>query len=326
MNGKVFWFWIWLICSTSLAAHQSAFSYLELRENSDSTITVVFKKPVQDRDVTDLHIEFSRHCYDVIPKKQSETDGYLVTRQIITCNDTTLLGSSIWIRNLLESDVGVIFKYETQDQQIQNRLIRAAEPYVLIGAYQTFWQSAFDYLWLGVEHILIGFDHLMFVFVLLLLVNNLVRLIQTITAFTVAHSITLGLATLGVIHVSVTYIEAMIALSIIFVARELLVDLHVKTLARSYPWVIAFLFGLLHGFGFASVLSTIGLDPERIWSTLLFFNLGVELGQLLFIVAVILLFKLLERTLPAQVERIKHIAIYGVGITAAYWFIQRLLL
>ncbi len=325
MNVKILWFWVWMICSSSLSAHQSAFSYLELTENSDSTITVLFKKPVQDKDVTDLRIEFSRHCYDVVPKNQSESNGYLVTRQIMICNHTTLVGSSIWIRNLLASDVGVIFTYETQEHQVQNRLISADEPYVLIGTHQTFWQRALDYLGLGVEHILIGFDHLMFVFVLLLLVNNFVRLIQTITAFTVAHSITLGLATLGIVHISTAYIEAMIALSIVFVARELLVNLHVKTLARSYPWVVAFLFGLLHGFGFASVLSTIGLDPEYIWSTLLFFNLGVELGQLLFIVVVILLFKLLEHTIPAQIERIKHIAIYGVGITAAYWFIQRLI-
>ncbi len=326
MSVKTFLFCLWIACFSSLAAHQSAFSYLELTENPDGTITVIFKKPLQDRDVTDLHIEFSRHCYDVIPQKQSETDGYLVTQQRIVCHHTTLVGSSIWIRNLLQNDVGVIFKYETQEHQVQNRLISADEPYVLIGKNQTFWNNAFDYLWLGIEHILIGFDHLMFVFVLILLVHSVSRLIQTITAFTVAHSITLGLATLGIVSVSVSYIEAMIALSIVFVARELLVNLHVKTLARSYPWAIAFLFGLLHGFGFASVLSQIGLDSEHLWSTLLFFNLGVELGQLLFIAAVLLVFAILKKTVPAQVERIKHIAVYAVGIIASYWFIQRLLI
>ncbi len=324
MSLKAFVCCIWMIASSALSAHQSAFSYLELNEHDDGTVRVVFKKPLQDRDVTDLKIEFSRHCYDVTLQQQRETKGYLVTKRTLKCNHTTLVGSSIRVRHLLPSDVGVIFHYETQGYPAQNRLITAENPYVLIGNNQTFWRNAFDYLWLGVEHILIGFDHLMFVFVLLLLVHSVPRLIQTITAFTVAHSITLGLATLGVIHISVSYIEAMIALSIVFVARELLLDLHVKTLARSYPWAIAFLFGLLHGFGFASVLSAIGLDSERIWSSLLFFNVGVELGQLGFIAVILLLFELLKRTVPAQVEPIKHVAVYAIGITASYWFLQRL--
>ena len=325
MTVRTSWLFLWMFCTMSLSAHQSAFSYLELTQNPDDTVSVLFKKPLEDRDVGDLRLEFSRDCYDLVPKKQQETDGYLVTQHLMSCNHTTLVGSNLWIHNLLPDDVGVIFKYMTRSHRVQNRLITADEPYVLIGANRTFLQTAFDYLWLGIEHILIGVDHLMFVFTLLLLVHGVMRHIQTITAFHVAHSITLGLATLGVVHVSVSYIEAMIALSIVFVARELLVDIHVKTLARTYPWVIAFLFGLLHGFGFASVLSTIGLDAGHIWSTLLFFNLGVELGQLLFIAVVILLLQILKRLIPSQVEHVKRLSVYAIGIVATYWFLQRLL-
>ncbi|RUM65201.1 MAG: HupE/UreJ family protein [Sulfurimonas sp.] len=324
MRLIAFWWSLGVVLVSALSAHQSAFSYLALHENRDNTVTVVFKKPLQDKEVTDLKIEFSRHCYDIVPKNEYETDGYVVTRQVVSCNQATLAGSSIWIRNLLQSDVGVIFQYETREHQVQKRLIRAEEPYVRIGHTQTFLQTALEYLRLGIEHILIGFDHLMFVFALLLLVHSLPRLIQTITAFTAAHSITLGLATWGVVTISVTYIEAMIALSIVFVARELLRNTHEKTVARSYPWVVAFVFGLLHGFGFASALSHIGLNPEHIWSTLVFFNLGVELGQLLFIGVVIVCFKLLEVVIPRYVERIKTVAVYGIGTTAAYWFIERL--
>ncbi len=312
-----------MLITTSSLAHQSAFSYLELKENNDNTITVILKKPLQDMDANDLKIEFSRYCYDTTPKKIEEDNGYIVSNQIITCKKYGLIGSSIWISNLLENDLGVIFKYESKDHNIQYRLITSSDPYVVIKSKGSYLESSLAYLWLGVKHILIGADHLMFVFALLLLVANLKILIQTITAFTVAHSLTLGLATLGIVHFSVAYVEAMIALSIVFLARELLIPTDVKTLARTYPWAMAFMFGLLHGFGFASVLANVGLGSHGIINTLLFFNLGVELGQLIFIVVVLIIFKILQKLLPLYVEVIKKMTIYIIGITAAYWFIQR---
>ncbi len=312
-----------IIISTSCLAHQSAFSYLELKENSDNTITLILKKPLQDRNANDLKIEFSRYCYDTVPKTIEEDNGYIISNQIITCNKNGLVAPSIWISNLLENDLGVIFTYESKDHKIQNKLITSSDSRVVIESKISYLESSLTYLWLGVKHILIGADHLMFVFTLLLLVTNFKTLIQTITAFTVAHSLTLGFATLGILNFSVAYIEAMIALSIVFLARELLMPIGVKTLARTYPWAVAFMFGLLHGFGFASALANIGLGSQNIVNTLLFFNLGVELGQLMFIFVMLMVFKILQKFLSLYVEVIKKMATYIIGITAAYWFIQR---
>ncbi len=324
MQYKLFYSLCIIFWAATAIAHQSAFSYLELRERHDGTIHTTFKKPLQDRDVNDLKLAFSRHCYTLSAKEITESEGYIITRQHLECQEHTLVGSSLWVYNLLENDMGVIVKYINTKGEVSSRLITADEPYMLIRFQTPFIEVALRYVILGVEHILGGFDHLMFVLMLLFLVQSLPRLIQTITAFTVAHSITLGLATLGFVDISIAYIEAMIALSILFLARELLLPLHVKTWTRRYPWIVAFLFGLLHGFGFASALSSIGLDQEHLISTLLFFNLGVELGQLLFIGVVLILFKVLQQRLAYAVPYIKKIAIYGVGITSAYWFIERL--
>ena len=185
-------------------------------------------------------------------------------------------------------------------------------------------KSSFSYLWLGVEHILLGIDHLLFVLALLLLVPNLKLLIQTITAFTISHSLTLGLATLGLVNFSVPYIEAMIALSIIFLARELLIEREVRTLSYTHPWIIAFVFGLLHGLGFASALYKVGLPQDNIASSLLIFNLGVEFGQLMFIFAVLALIWIFKKLTTIKFhDFIQKIVVYLIGISATYWFIER---
>ena len=146
------------------------------------------------------------------------------------------------------------------------------------------------YLTLGIEHILTGIDHLLFVLALLLLTTGTWRLVKTVTAFTVAHSITLGLATLGIVHVPSRPVEAVIALSIVFVAAEIVQARRGRAgLAAQMPWIVAFIFGLLHGFGFAGALSEVGLPEGHIPVALLFFNLGVEAGQLLFVAAVLAL-------------------------------------
>ncbi len=181
------------------------------------------------------------------------------------------------------------------------------------------------YTALGIEHILFGFDHLAFVLALLLLVRGVIPLIKTITAFTVAHSITLGLATLGAINMPTRPVEAAIALSIIFVAAEIV---HARRghigLAARYPWLVAFLFGLLHGLGFAGALSAVGLPADEIPIALLFFNLGVEIGQLLFVAAVWGAIVLVSRLRPGQFAWAGIISPYVIGAAATYWFVQRL--
>ena len=195
----------------------------------------------------------------------------------------------------------------------------------------SFAKAAKRYTILGIEHILEGLDHLLFVLALLFVVRGGWRLVQTITAFTLAHSITLGLATLGFLNVPSVPVESVIALSIVFLCVEIV---HARRgrvgITFSYPWVVAFAFGLLHGLGFAGALAEIGLPPAEIPVALLFFNIGVEIGQLIFVFAVLaLLYVMLrltrqDRDAPAYV-RAELLLVYGIGVLSSYWLIERLM-
>ena len=182
---------------------------------------------------------------------------------------------------------------------------------------------------LGVEHILLGIDHLLFVLALCLLVKGTGRLVATVTAFTVAHSLTLAGATLGFVHVPGPPVEAGIALSIVFVAAEIVHSRQGRGgLTERFPWIVAFTFGLLHGLGFASALSEVGLPQTAIPIALLFFNVGVEIGQLFFIASVFAVIALARQvtqrigaTKPAWTWRVSA---YAIGSVSAFWVIQRL--
>ncbi len=194
-----------------------------------------------------------------------------------------------------------------------------------------FARAAKRYTILGFEHILEGIDHLLFVLALLFVVRSGLKLVQTITAFTVAHSITLGLATLGYINMPSAPVESAIALSIVFLCVEIVHYQRGRTsLTFSYPWVVAFAFGLLHGLGFAGALSEIGLPPAEIPIALLFFNIGVELGQLVFVFAVVLLLLGVQRLFGLAREglvlrRAELATVYGIGVLSSYWLIERFL-
>ena len=211
---------------------------------------------------------------------------------------------------------------------------RAACPSFEIAAEPNAWQVARTYLVLGIQHILSGVDHLLFVLGLLFLVGSWRRLVATVTAFTVAHSITLAAATLGLVYVPQTPIEAAIALSVMFVAAEIIHQANGRPgLTARAPWVVAFIFGLLHGFGFAGALREVGLPQSDIPVALLFFNVGVEVGQLMFILAVVAILWLASRLMgkqaqgqrgPWQAEALIRTPVaYVVGSTAAFWVVQR---
>ncbi len=181
------------------------------------------------------------------------------------------------------------------------------------------------YLELGANHILLGIDHLLFVLGLLLLLQGFCRLLKTITAFTIAHSITLAFAVLGIFPVPNAPIEVLIALSIVFLAREIIMGQRgIRTLAHSKPWIIAFVFGLIHGFGFAGALGELGLSDKDIPLALLFFNLGVEAGQVTFICALIMLNFFITKYLSPMLYSLQRGLAYGLGGIAAYWFLQRI--
>ncbi len=188
------------------------------------------------------------------------------------------------------------------------------------------WSAAKRYLSLGVEHIALGIDHLLFVLCLLLVVQGVWPLVKTITAFTLAHSITLGLATLGLVRFSPAPVEASIALSIVFLAAEILRHRYAVgyvTITYRAPWLIAFGFGLLHGLGFAGALAALGLPQKEIPIALLFFNIGVELGQLLFVAAILLVGYALHWIGRQQRNLLTRVTAYGIGGLATFWFLQR---
>jgi len=181
------------------------------------------------------------------------------------------------------------------------------------------------YLGLGAEHILLGVDHLLFVLGLLLLVRGLAPLVMTVTAFTVAHSVTLGASVFGLIPLDRAPIEAAIALSIVMLAREIVVaDQGVVHLTHRMPWLVAFVFGLLHGLGFAGALGDIGLPQRAIPLALLFFNLGVESGQLAFVLLLLALYRLAGGWVAPSLLRARPILGYALGALATLWFFQRL--
>lgn len=187
---------------------------------------------------------------------------------------------------------------------------------------------ALRYLLLGVEHILGGPDHLLFVLGLLVIAGTTRRILWTITGFTLAHSLTLSLSALDLIDVPIVPVEAGIALSILYLAVEIGQRKH-DTLTYRYPLIVSFAFGLLHGLGFASALGEIGLPRGEVLVSLLFFNLGVEVGQLIFIAAVVTFALALRKAAAAgaaawPARKFEGIAMYLIGIPSAYWLIDRL--
>ncbi len=244
------------------------------------------------------------------------------------CSDGLTVGDNIslpWRRD------GVMLNAEWRDGSRAKRLFRndAGQIQVRLTELQArsgYWlNAAARYSVLGIEHILLGIDHLLFVLCLLLIVQGPWMLVKTITAFTAAHSISLGLATPGLIHIPPRPVEAAIALSIVFLATEIL---HARQgrfgLTHQYPWVVAFGFGLLHGLGFAGALSEIGLSQSEIPVALLFFNVGVEIGQLLFVLAFLLLRWALVRLEFRWSYAIQLMPVYLVGTVATYWLLERI--
>jgi len=241
----------------------------------------------------------------------------------------------------------VLLRVDYLDGSASNQRLTPAEPSVVIPARPSAFEVIRTYTVLGIGHILGGVDHLLFVLALLLLVRGLGRLIATVTAFTLAHSVTLAAATLGFVHVPSAPVEATIALSILFLASELArqplatepsaagraasgsaptgtrsVDARADLTAR-FPWLVAFSFGLLHGFGFAGALSEVGVPQRAVPLALLFFNVGVEIGQLLFIASVLSLGWLVRRAAVRAPGWWPRAAAYGIGSVAAFWVVQR---
>ena len=236
-----------------------------------------------------------------------------------------LRGQSLRIDGLEATMTDALVRIEFSDGAMWTGRLTPQAPELTIPERPGRGSVALTYFSLGVEHILTGIDHLLFVLALLIITGGTMRLLWTVTAFTVAHSITLALATLGFVHVPSPPVEAVIALSIVFVAAEILHGWQgVKGLTVRAPWIVAFTFGLLHGFGFAGALAEIGLPQGQIPLALFFFNVGVEAGQLVFIAAILAIFAATRHFRPRLPRWAELVPPYAIGSIAMFWVIQRI--
>ncbi len=256
--------------------------------------------------------------------RQQIVPGAEISRATLTCGGG-LAGKTLAIEGLEATVTDVLVRVHHADGRLESHLLRPTSPAVTLGGTTTGLERAASYLRLGVQHIVLGVDHLLFVLGLMLIVADRWMLAKTVTAFTVAHSITLAIATLGYASAPLPPLNAAIALSILFLGPEIVRTWRGESsFTIRHPWVVAFAFGLLHGFGFASGLATLGLPRAEIPLALLLFNVGVELGQMAFVVLVLLLarsFRTLEIRWPAWTEALPAYAVGGLG---AFWTIQRL--
>ena len=316
-----------VVCSAKLNAHEIRPAYLQIRESADHRVRVLWKQPVLGDVAIRLVPELSSGWLGERPSGIEATSSFLVKSWININGVNTPLNKQILTIKGLESTItDVLVCIEWADGKSGQTILKPQHPFMTLEEESHQPLAVPQYLLLGIEHILSGFDHLLFVLGLLLLVKGNLKLFKTITAFTIAHSITLAFAALGFIHVFPPVIESVIALSILFLAVELVRSQRgLDSFAIRFPWVIAFIFGLLHGFGFAGALASIGLPSNAIPLSLLLFNAGVEIGQILFVSAVLILIYL-GRKIPVKLPSWSRlVAPYSIGSLAAFWFIQRLL-
>ena len=328
--------WLSLIAAacwaSSVHAHEVRPAYLEIRETSPDTFDIIWKVPARGEYRLSLHVRLPGECSGAPLHGTFVGDAFIEQWQA-RCPGG-LVGRTIAIDGLSATRTDVLARLERVDGTTQTVRLTPEQTSFHVTAAPTALEVSRTYFVLGVEHILLGIDHLLFVLGLLFLVGNWKQLVGTVTAFTLAHSITLAAATLGWLYAAQAPIEATIALSVMFVAAEILRRARGRGgLAARAPWLVAFVFGLLHGFGFSGALREVGLPEQDIPLALLFFNVGVEAGQLAFIAVAVLALSVLTRLLrrPGHVERgpwrseamIRIPVAYVIGSVAAFWTVQR---
>ncbi len=310
--------------AAGVAAHEVRPGYLAVRQTGAESFDVLWKVPAKGDLRLSLHARLPESCRELAPRSSYFGGAASTERWSVTCPGG-LTGGTIAIDGLSGTMTDVLVRIERSDGTTLVTRLSPADPSFVVEATPSALQVAGTYLGLGTEHILLGIDHLLFVLALLILVEGRRRLVGTITAFTVAHSLTLGAATLGFVNIPQTPVEAIIALSIVFVASEIVHSRQGRPgLTQRWPWIVAFIFGLLHSFGFAGALTEIGLPAQAVPLALLFFNVGVEVGQLLFIAAVGVVVVVARRLALPQPVWAWRVPSYGIGAVAAFWTIERI--
>jgi hydrogenase/urease accessory protein HupE len=316
------------IGAASATAHEVRPAYLRIQAVGPTSgagpaeqFDVLWRKPTGGEVLLDIAPVLPANCEEPNEPRRWLDGGVETSRWLAECPGG-IDGGGLAIAGLEATVTDVLVRYERANGTTQIARVTPDRPTVVLTESESWGRVASTYFVLGVEHILFGIDHLLFVLALLMIVAGWRKLVATITAFTLAHSVTLAGASLGLVRMPQQPVEAVIALSIVFVAMEIV---HWRQgrpgLTRRAPWIVAFAFGLLHGFGFAGALAQIGLPEHAIPSALLLFNVGVEAGQLAFVAAVMLVWVGLKRAhLPTWAWRVP---VYGIGSLAAFWTVER---
>lgn len=318
-----------LLIVPAASAHEVRPAWLQITEmQEDGIYDVVWKQPVLAGKRLKIDPVFPASCERANMGPGEFTGAALIVRSQITCSDGSLEGQTITIAGLERTMIDVFVEIVSVSGATHSLMLKPQKSSFVMGdgADAGSGTGFFGYFRLGVEHLLSGFDHILFVIGLVLLVRAPMKLVKVVTSFTVAHSLTLGLSTWGLVSLSQGAVEAVIALSIVFLAVELArADSATDSLLLRYPWAITFVFGLLHGFGFAAALTEIGLPQGTAALALLLFNLGVEGGQLI-IVGLVLAALFIGRRLPLPVpDGLKQTPAYVIGTLSAFWFLERTL-
>ncbi len=307
-----------------VAADELRPGYLELTQKTERVWHAKLKAPVRGGLAAHASLILPSFC-QVGPAQRALLNGSLITRWSADC-DHDLVGARVGLAGLDKSVSDALVRIMPLGRPLQAAQLTAAAPTIIVAKRAGSAQVARTYFVLGIEHILGGYDHLLFVLALILLLRGGWLIARTVTAFTIAHSITLVAATLGFLGVAQQPVEICIALSIVFLAVEIVKhDPGQRRLSERMPWLIAFLFGLLHGFGFAGALAEIGMPEGEVPVALLTFNLGVEAGQLCIVAAGLIILALIGRLGVTRLDQFRKMAAYTIGITASFWFIARML-
>lgn len=297
--------------------------YLELTQQDARNWRVVWKAPVLGGLATRTSPAFPAFCTQS-PARARLEGAVLVAESRLTCT-RALAGAKVGLSGMDAAFTDALLRVAPLSRPVQAARLTQQTGMITVAATPDAWGVARSYFGLGVIHILEGYDHLLFVVALVLLIGRGGMVIKAATAFTLAHSITLIGSALGFLGLAQAPVEALIALSIVFLAAEIVKrDPATPSLAERAPWIVAFLFGLIHGFGFAGALREIGLPETEVPTALLTFNIGVEAGQLVIIAAVMGLIALFRRFAPMALRPATLTATYAIGITASFWFIARI--
>lgn len=318
---------VFVLCTWPAAkanAHALDPGYLEIRQISSGTWSVHWRKPDVNGRPMAIDAVLPEGCTPTRGPSPISDGRAWVSSWIVECH-ADIAGRPIAIDGLEAQKNDVLVRLNPLETEPTTLRFTPESAVQNIPSEQTTWSVFTAYALLGFEHILEGWDHLLFVFALFILVREPWRLVGAVTAFTLAHSITLALATFGVLNVPGPPVEAVIALSIVFLAMEIVKDKEGRfRLSKQKPWIVCFGFGLLHGLGFAGALADIGLPPNDISAALLAFNLGVEAGQLSFIGALSLLVAIWRLMVRPVSQSARVIAAYGIGSVSMYWLIERI--